>query len=162
MKKPRKLTELQISYVQHRAQGVGRRNSAIGAGYSPTSADQQSYALEHREDIKAAIAAAKRALKKGGAPISVNVEVESEAKDQMPKPKYSDSMEWLTDAMNHTGLPIALRGDYAKALMPYQHARVGEAGKKEKVKDRAMSLTNGAKGKFQPKSAPPKLKLVSN
>lgn len=46
----------------------------------------------------------------------------------------------------------------SKALLPYQHARLGEKGKKESAKDRAHAITG--KAKFSPKGAPPTLRIV--
>lgn len=157
MKPVKKLTEMQTAYVENRAAGVKRREAAIAAGYSAASADQQAYTFENRDDIKRAIAAAKKRLKANG----VNLPKEDEdipERNKMPKATYTDSKEWLMDAMNHPLLPLAVRGDYAKALLPYQHGRVGETGKKQTQKERATLIagsgTAGAKPKFGSKAAP--------
>jgi hypothetical protein len=43
---------------------------------------------------------------------------------------YADSKTFPQHAMNNAQLPIGLRMDAAKALLPYEHARMGEKGKK--------------------------------
>lgn len=160
MSKTRKLTEMQRGYVDNRAHGVKQKESAIAAGYSAASADQQAYALEQRDDIKRAIAARKRELKKGGADLP-----KDETEDGLPKQHYDDAKEMLIDLMNCKRLPHSLRGDYAKALLPYQHARIGETGKKETAKGAAQKIASGETGKSgqKPKFAtkqPPQLRIV--
>ena len=134
MKPVKKFTEMQTAYIEARAAGVKRREAAIHAGYSAATADQQAYAMENREDIRRAVAAAKKRLKSHAKSLGVNLPKEEDEdipdRNKMPKATYSDAKEFLLDAMNHPMLPIAVRGDYAKALLPYQHGRVGETGKK--------------------------------
>lgn len=159
MSKTRKLTPMQREYANQRAHGVKRKDAALAAGYSTTSADQQAYALEQRDDIKREITSIKRALKKGGA------KVEEESEDGLPKDHYDDAKELLIDLMNLKRLPHSLRGDYAKALLPYQHARIGETGKKETAKGAAQKIASGETGKpgQKPKFAtkqPPQLRVV--
>jgi phage terminase small subunit len=118
--------------------------------------------LAVRADIQAAIKAAKKAMRANGVTIPKDQE-EVDSKYAMPKAKYTDSKEFLLDAMNHKLLPISVRGDYAKALLPYQHARIGETGKKETAKERAHAVAGTDKGKAKSKFAPkqaPKLHIV--
>lgn len=145
-------TTKQRSFIANKAAGMKNKEAAVAAGYAPTSAEVAASKLMVRPDIKKAI---KLAREKGVTPETVNLAVENPTPDksqQMPKAKYTDSKEWLMDAMNHTGLPLALRGDYAKALLPYQHGRIGEKGKKEKQSEAAAKVAG--KGKFQPKTPP--------
>lgn len=81
----------------------------------------------------------------------------------MPKQQYACSKEFLLDAMNHPLLPIAVRGEYAKALLPYQHARIAEKTKKDSAKDAAVAIATGGKASTGPakrhkfgKKAPPR------
>lgn len=146
------LTPKQRQFVANKAAGCTNRDAAISAGYSVAAASSTADKLMVNPAIKSAIKAATKAAPgvdaKSGAPT-------------MPKANYTDSMEFLKDAMNHKGLPIALRGDYAKALLPYQHARLGETGKKEKAKDRAREIASGRRHKFTPKQ-PPQLRVVTS
>lgn len=67
---------------------------------------------------------------------------------------YDDPLKFLTDVMNDVSADARLRADAAKALMPYMHKRLGEAGKKEEAADAAKKAGN----KFAVQ--PPPLKLV--
>jgi phage terminase small subunit len=158
----KKLTDKQQEFVNQRAHGVKPRAAAVAAGFSANSANVQASQLGARADIKAAITAAKKAMRANGVSVPKD-EDEVDSKYAMPKSRYTDSKEFLVDAMNHKLLPINVRGEYAKALLPYQHARIGETGKKESAKERAHKVagTGDAKrNKFAPKSAPPALRIV--
>ena len=75
-------------------------------------------------------------------------------KPTMPRANYSDAKDFLLDVMNLDGLPIAVRADAAKQLLPYQHARIGEVGKKQSKRERAAELSTATKSKFATKSPP--------
>lgn len=152
----RKLTDQQLAYARNRAAGVKQRESAIAAGYSTVSAAVTATNLERRADIQAAIRAARKQLKVEGVEVPAKDDAPGTAK--MPKSKYTDSLEFLTDLMNLDKAPLAMRARAAEQLIPYQHARIGEKGKKEKANERAKELSQGGK-KFGTKR-PPKLKVL--
>lgn len=66
-----------------------------------------------------------------------------------------DPAEFLEQVMGCVSLDIAARMDAAKALMPYRHKKVGEAGKKEAKQDAAAKVA----GRFGA-AQPPKLRAV--
>jgi phage terminase small subunit len=140
-------TEKQQAFIASKAAGATHRDAAIAAGYSMASANVRASELMRRPDIKAAI---KAAAKPGRVDIAPDV----------PGKHYADSLNFMLDAMNNSQLPVAMRFEAAKALLPYQHARIGETGKKESAKERARSVANGRRGKFTPKAAPPQLRIV--
>ena len=143
-----KLTEKQQGFIANKAAGVPNREAAIAAGYAPNSADVAAGKLLRRADIKAAIKAASKGVDtKIGMPT-------------MPRTHYADAMTFLVDVIDHGKLPIAMRADAAKQLLPYHHARIGEAGKKQKAKDRAAELAGGGQSKFSPKVSPPSLHAI--
>ena len=152
-----KLTDKQQAYARNRAAGVGKADSAIAAGYAPVSASVTASKLEARADIKAAIKAARKNLGKDEVNIAAETGLDRD-KNTMPRAKYDDPIVFLEDVMNHKHLPVAMRADAAKQLLPYKHARIGEKGKKEKAKERAGEIAKG-RGKFGTKE-PPKLKVV--
>ena len=153
------LTKMQQDYVYNRAAGLRQREAAVAAGYSAPTADRQASVLEKRADIKKAIANAKKRAKSSG--VEVPDDDSPEARNKMPKAKYADSKDFLLDAMNHKHLPIAARAEYTKALLPYQHARIGETGKKESAAARAKKIAEGGKGKSKfATKAPPQLHVV--
>lgn len=157
-----KFTDKQQAFIDGKAAGLKNAAAATAAGYASASAAVTASQLMSRDDIKKAVAAGKRKLRSAGAPIGKPDKAEEDDggdRNKMPKATYSDAKEFLLDAMNHLMLPIAVRGDYAKALLPYQHGRVGETGKKQSQKERAKEITEGggkagAKPKYAPKSAP--------
>lgn len=144
----KQLTEKQQAFIANKSAGVPNREAAIAAGYSPTAADVTAAKLLQRPEIKAAIKAAAK-------PGSVTIAPDKHA---MPSKHYADSLKFMVDAMNHAQLPVAMRFEAAKALLPYQHARLGEKGKKESAKERAHAIAG--KPKFAPKGAPPQLRIV--
>jgi phage terminase small subunit len=159
----KQLTEMQQSYVTNRAAGLRQREAAVAAGYSATTADKQASALERREDIKKGIAKAKRAMRGDGVTVPKDDELtERQKAQQMPRAKYTDPVDFLTDMMNHKHMPAAMRLDAAKQLLPYKHARIAEKGKKESKKDRAAELSGGGKPGAKPKFATkrPPLRVV--
>ena len=144
-------TAKQAAFIVAKAAGVANRDAAIAAGYAVSSAAVSADKLMRNPAIRKAIKEATPEPAPGSAARTVGI-------PEMPRARYDDAMQFLVDVMNHTGLPIAVRGDAAKQLLPYQHARIGEKGKKEKAKERASELANGG-GKFTPKK-PPQLHVV--
>jgi phage terminase small subunit len=142
-----KFTEKQQAFIDNKAAGATHYDAALAAGYSMASANVRASELMRRPDIKVAI---KAAAKPGSVTITPD-------KYMMPSKQYADSLKFMVDAMNHAQLPVAMRFEAAKALLPYQHARIGEQGKKETAKERARGIVG--KAKFTPK-APPQLRIV--
>lgn len=159
------LTEKQRAFAVNKAAGVKNKEAALAAGYSANGAEVAASKLMKNPAIKAAIKTAKREMAKGVVQEGVSIDtdgIKDESKYKMPKASYSDSMEFLKDAMNHQHLPIAARADYAKALLPYQHGRIGEKGKKEQANERAKVAAGGqtgGRGRYTPKSAPGSARL---
>ena len=147
----KQLTQKQQDFITNKAAGVTNRDAAIAAGYAVAGAAVAADKLMRNPAVRAAI----KAATKGVQPVATKSGVPT-----MPKTNYGDAMTFLADVMNHVGLPIAMRADAAKQLLPYQHARMGEVGKKETAKNRARKIV-GKRGAFQPKQ-PPQLRVVSN
>lgn len=145
-----KLTEKQQRFAANKAAGVKNREAAIAAGYSCNTADVQAANLLRRPAIKAAIKAA------SGPASSAPSVLGSPA--VMQRKSYTDPVSFLEDAMNNPQLPVAMRVDAAKSLLPYKHARLGDKGKKEHAKERAQDVASRAR--FRPK-APPALRAMA-
>lgn len=146
-----KLTEKQRQFVINIAAGCTNRDAAIAAGYAVGSASVAADKLMAKPEVRAAIKAATKAMP--------GVDTRSTA-PAMPRDKYADPKSFLLDVMNLAGLPIPVRADAAKQLLPYMHARMGETGKKEAKKDSARAIARG-RSKFATK-APPQLSVVRN
>ena len=67
-------------------------------------------------------------------------------KPAMPRDRYDDPTASLQDVMNHDGCPSRC------VLLPYQHARLREKGKKESKKENAREASRA--GKFSISKAP--------
>ena len=151
-----KLTEMQELFVTNKAAGVPNREAAIAAGYAQGSADVAAHRLMQKPAIKAAI--------KDATKTTPGVDAKTVNAPTMPRAKYGDPITFLEDVMNHQQLPVAMRADAAKQLLPYKHARMGETGKKQTKKENAQAIARGnsakpAKPKFATR-APPSLSVV--
>ena len=142
-----KLTEKQQAFVANKAAGVTNRDAAIAAGYAVAGAAVAADKLMRNPAVRTAIKAASK---------SHSVDIAAD-KQSMPRKHYANSMTFMLDVMNHPKLPTAMRMDAAKHLLPYQHARMGEQGKKDKAKERAHAVAK--KPRFRPK-LPPHLTVV--
>ncbi|HEX8586184.1 MAG TPA: hypothetical protein VF680_17460 [Allosphingosinicella sp.] len=154
---------MMAAFAAGKVAGLTNRDAGLHAGYSEKCVEQTATKLMKHPGVKAAIKAGTPRVRKpkggkddwdgDGAGESAKVDAL-----EMPKAKYTCAKEFLTDAMNHPRLPIAARADYAKALLPYQHGKVGDVGKKENAKTRAEKIAgnggNGKPSKFQTKEAP--------
>lgn len=69
---------------------------------------------------------------------------------------HKDPKVFLLALMNDLEADVKLRADAAKALMPFMHQKVAEAGKKD---EKAQAAKKASTGKFG--AAPPPLKLVN-
>jgi phage terminase small subunit len=72
----------------------------------------------------------------------------------MQRAKYADPATFLHDLMNNPAVPLMMRKDAAKDLMPYKHARIGEKGKKEMADDDARKISRGTGSKFKTQKPP--------
>lgn len=130
----KKITAKQKSFIDNKLAGCTNRDAAIAAGYSVSAASSTADKLMQHPTVRAALKAAGKVAPGVSAP-------------RLPREHYADPKDMLLDVMNMGALPIAIRADAAKQLMPYCHARVGELGKKEKAKDKAMDVVGGKTGK---------------
>ena len=150
------LTPKQSEFVSNKAAGLSHRDAAIAAGYSSSAAEATATKLMRNPAIRNAIKAAENTL---------GVAIPAADKNAMPRAEYTDPITFLEDVMNHQQLPVAMRADAAKQLLPYKHARMGETGKKETKKENARAIARGdaekpRKHKFATKAPPPNLTVV--
>lgn len=148
-----KMTEKQQRYVEARASGSKKIDAARYAGYAGRDSVLSVAAskLEAQPAIRNAIARAKKGAAKA------EVAQESDDKFAVMKPSYQSSLSLMQDCYNNPKLPPSLRFEAAKQALPYEHAKIGEKGKKEDRKDRANEV---AQGRFATKQ-PPKLRAVN-
>ncbi|MCR6651797.1 MAG: terminase small subunit [Cellvibrionaceae bacterium] len=145
------LTEQQRCYAEARMQGHSKKDAAVIAGCPEKSAAQAGSRLERHPNVLAYIARLK-AIESETTPAAGMDALPSESEMKV----FEDPMEMLLDAMNDRRLDIKTRLDVAKALLPYEHQKLGDGGKKEGQRNKAEKVVQG---KFKP-SPPPQLKLV--
>ncbi len=143
-------TAKQQAFIEGKAAGLGTVAAFIGAGYARSGAKQSAHALLKKPGVQAAITKARKSF---GVKPSKSLAVESDGDDApLMKAKYPGSLAFMQDAMNNPRMPVSVRFEAAKQLLPYENSRMGEKGKKETAKD----VANAIAGKFGTK-APPKL-----
>lgn len=147
-------TPRQLKFIELKAAGYTNAKAMVGAGYSENGANQAGSVMAKRPDMQAAIKKAKSKLPKQARNAEPMHDSGVSAKSvKMQREKYTDPEQFLRDLMNNPGVPLLMRKDAAKDLMPYCHARIGEKGKKETAKDDAKKIA-GSKSKFQTGRAP--------
>lgn len=148
------LTAKQRAFADAVIAGMEHREAAIAAGYSERTAGPQGSRLAKNPKVAAFI----KKYKKAGAakPPPAPVQPPGPKFDINAAMMFSDPMQFLMAAMNDAAATPAMRFNAANALMPYKHARKGEASKKDEAKEKAKAA--GA-GKYAARQGP---KLVSS
>lgn len=145
------LTDKQRKFAQGKASGLRNKEAAVFAGYAATSAAKQATNLMQHADVRSEI---NRLKKEAGKTTGTDATAHPE-KDALMKPKYASSLALMRDCYNNPLMPPALRFEAAKQALPYEHAKVGEKGKKENAKEAAERVAGGGKrNKFGPKKPP--------
>ena len=163
------LNETQRKFVAATLRGAGPKEAAIAAGLSPDTAGPAGARMRKHPKVVAALGAVgvptpganpdtnKPAPSEDRAPtISLPGEEEEEPIDDLPK--TTDAKEFLEAVVASPNVKLAQRMEAAKTLIPFQHGKIGEKGKKETKADSAKVASTS--GRFAT-PAPPKL-VVSN
>jgi phage terminase small subunit len=152
------LNESQELFFKATLRGEKPEQAAISAGLSPKTAKAAGFRMRKHPAIVAALAAVGIGTK--AAPTG---KPEASAEESEPDivtieiPETEDPKVFLTALMNCPKAGVKARLEAAKALLPFEHAKVGEKGKKESQVDAAHEV---AKGKFSA-GRPPKLVSVN-
>lgn len=133
-------------------QGLSKKEAAILAGCPEKTAAQAGSRLEKHPNVVGYIARLK-AIESETNPVA--------GSDPPPPPGtemefFDDPKDMLRAAMNDRRLDIKTRLEAAKSLLPYEHQKLGESGKKEKD---GAAAQGAVKGRFKP-AAPPQLQLI--
>jgi len=152
------LTETQERFFQATLRGEKPHQAALSAGLSPNSAKASGFRMRKHPAIVAALAAVGIGTKAAptGKPETSTEESEPDIVT-IEIPETEDPKVFLTALMNCPKAGVKARLEAAKALLPFEHAKVGEKGKKESQVDAAHEV---AKGKFSA-GRPPKLVSVN-
>lgn len=151
------LTETQERFFQATLRGEKPHQAALSAGLSPNSAKASGFRMRKHPAIVAALAAVGIATKnvKPTAPGAPTESAEDAAADiaTVDIEATEDPKKFLTDLMNSPKAGVKARLEAAKALLPFEHAKVGEKGKKATKADGAAAAA--AEGnKFGARPAP--------
>lgn len=153
------LNDKQELFARNMAAGQNQKESCINAGYSENGAAAAASRLMRNPEILARI----EELRAQPAELNNDVnKVVKSAHAAMPAQIVPDNdpMLFLQSVMNDEHWPPKLRVDAAKTLMPYVHARIGEAGKKETALDAAIeqSRAGGLSARLEQKRQLKKVK----
>lgn len=127
-----KLTEKQAKFVQGKLAGLNGVAAAIAAGYSPAGAKVAAANLAKLPHVKAALRAGKGKVDPAASDLQFGM-----------RDNYESGLALLQHAYNNPKLPLGLRVDCAKQALPYESAKIGETGKKDKAKKRAAEISGG-------------------
>lgn len=151
-----KLTAKQRLFTDAVEAGKSNKDAAIAAGYSVKTAMQAGSRLARDPAIAAHLSGLKLSAKAKAEAPDQPAPVEQKAAPAFSISEamlHSDPKHFLMAAMNDGELDDKLRIDAAKALMPFVHGKIGDAGKKDQRQDAAKKV---AGGKFAA-AAPPRL-----
>ena len=142
--------------------GATPEEAAIAAGLSEKTARVAGARLRKKPAIVEALAAI--GISTPGAPVAgpkvTHSEPEPEEEPIDDLPKTEDSLEFLEAVVANPRIPLGRRMEAAKTLLPFQHAKIGEKGKKETKADSAKQTAAG--GNAYATRKPPSLKAVPN
>ena len=136
-----KLTDKRAEFVRNKVAGMGNEAAAVAAGYATRSAAVTASKLMADPKIRQAIKAVR------GGDDSVTIP------DNVKLGKFGSSLAFMQAAYNAVELPLGVRLEAAKQALPYEHAKLGEVGKKQAAKDKAAELGKPG-GRFAPKQPP--------
>lgn len=146
------LNESQELFFKATLRGEKPEQAAISAGLSPKTAKAAGFRMRKHPAIVAALAAVGISTK--NAPSSKPAASTEESEPDIVTieiPETEDPKIFLTALMNCPKAGVKARLEAAKALLPFEHAKPGEKGQKEK---RAEAAKEAAKGKYGTAPAP--------
>lgn len=160
------LNDKQELFARNMAAGQNQAESCINAGYSKNGAAAAASRLMRNPEILARIEELRAQPAELNNDVNkvvnnVNKAVKSASADPpVQTVPDNDPMLFLQSVINDERWPPKLRVDAAKALMPYVHARIGEAGKKETALDAAIeqSRAGGLSARLEQKRQLKKVK----
>ena|ERR1700712_1345684 len=155
------LTETQERFFQATLRGEKPHQAALSAGLSANSAKASGFRMRKHPAIVAALAAVGIGTK-NAPPAKPAASGEDSEPDivTIEIPETEDPKVFLTALMNCPKAGVKARLEAAKALLPFEHSKIGEKGKKVTKAEGAAAAT--AEGnKFGARAAPAKLKAVN-
>lgn len=142
------ITAKQQNYADARFNGASKKEAAIIAGCPDKTASQAASRLEKHPHVIAYLDRMKKH--------DCNITGGEDQNIETSGVKFSDPKEMLRYSMNDPLLDPKTRIQAATALLPYEHHRLGEGGKKDKQDADAKEISEG---RFR-SAKPPSLKLI--
>lgn len=135
-------------FLQATLRGATPEEAAIAAGLSVKTARVSGARLRKKPAIVEALAVIGIASPGAPSPLPAATRAEPEPEDEPldDLPQTSDSLEFLEAVQANPRVPLGRRIEVAKALLPFQHAKIGEKGKKENRLDAAKEIEKGKYG----------------
>lgn len=119
-------------FLQATLRGATPEEAAIAAGLSEKTARVAGARLRKKKCIVDALAVI--GISTPGAPVAGPTVTHSESEPEEEPiddlPKTEDSLEFLEAVVANPRIPLGRRMEAAKTLLPFQHAKIGEKGKK--------------------------------
>lgn len=147
-------------FLQATLRGATPKEAAIAAGLSEKSARVAGARMRKKKCIIDALAVI--GIATPGIPAAVPAATHQDPEDEEEPiddlPKTEDSLEFLEAVVANPRIPLGRRMEAAKTLLPFQHAKIGEKGKKETKADGAKQTAAGSDVYATRK--PPSLKAV--
>lgn len=150
------LTDQQRKYAEARMSGLSIKDAALAAGCPLKTASQAGSRLEKHPSVLAHLSRLKT-LESESNPVAGRDPVDASQASTDAK-FFEDPKDMLRHAMNDRKLDVKARLQAAIALLPFEHQKLGESGKKEQKETAAQGAVTG---RFAPATPPPsQLKLV--
>ena len=134
------LTEQQRKYAEARMTGASIKDSALAAGCPAKTASQAGSRLEKHPNVLAHLARLKH-LESEATPAAGRDALPPDV--QLGEEFFEDPKDLLRHAMNDRRLDPKTRIQAAVALLPFEHQKRGEAGKKEQQVTAAETVATG-------------------
>lgn len=129
-------------FLQALLRGSTPKEAAIAAGLSEKSARVAGARMRKKKVIVDALAVI--GIATPGAPATdpkvTHTEPEAEEVADIGLPQTEDSLEFLEAVVANPNIPLGRRLEAAKTLLPFQHAKIGEKGKKVTKAEGAKDL----------------------
>ncbi len=142
-------------FLQALLRGATPKEAAIAAGLSEKSARVAGARMRKKKviiDALAVIGIATPGVPTDGPQVTPG-ESEPEEVADIGLPQTQDSLEFLEAVVANQNIPLGRRLEAAKTLLPFQHAKIGEKGKKAtKAEGAANAAAEG--NKFGARAAP--------
>ena len=142
------LTGKQQAFADAVLAGSSNKEAAIAAGYSAkTASPAGSRLVKDKAVSKYLIARGWTGLATPRASAEKPLPPPADSGEGSADYGYTDDPQVLLIAMmNDTALDARVRGDFAKALMPFKHQKLGEGGRKEQKQAAAETAATGKFG----------------